>query len=244
MPSGARIHYIVTSGGERANIVPDFAAGDFQVRSPRMKELVPLLKRVIDVARGAALMTGTTVDYQVQHGCYDVLPNKVMSDLLYENLKALEPPRYTPEELDFCRKLGDTMTADQKRNTLLMLGVDAASTETLITQVIHEGVGYWGTGWTIPASTDVGDVSHITPTAQVYTATYPIGIGSHTWQATAASGSTVGMKGMVYASKIFGCACYDLMTQKETLVQVRAEWEAAVAGESYVAAEDLLKGLE
>jgi aminobenzoyl-glutamate utilization protein B len=55
-------------------------------------------------------------------------------------------------------------------------------------------------------------VSHITPTAQVYTAAYPIGIGSHTWQATAASGSSVGMKGMIYASKIFGCACYDLMT--------------------------------
>jgi aminobenzoyl-glutamate utilization protein B len=241
MPSGARIHYIVTSGGERANIVPDFAAGDFQVRSPRMKELVPLLKRVISVARGAALMTGTTVDYQIQHGCYDVLPNKVMSDLLYENLKALDPPGYTPEELDFCRQLGDTMTADQQRNTLLMLGVDAASTETLISQIIHGGVGYWGEGWTIPASTDVGDVSHITPVAQVYTATYPIGIGSHTWQATAASGSTVGMKGMIYASKIFGCACYDLMTQTETLSKARAEWEAAVAGESYVAAEDLLK---
>jgi aminobenzoyl-glutamate utilization protein B len=244
MPQGARLHYIVTSGGERANIVPDFAAGDFQVRSPRMRELVPLLKRVIDVARGAALMTGTTVDYQIQHGCYDVLPNKVMSDLLYENLKALPLPAYTPEELDFCRKLGDTMTADQKRNTLLMLGVDAASTETLITQIIHEGVGCWGEGWTIPASTDVGDVSHITPVAQVYTATFPIGTGSHTWQATAAAGSTVGWKGMVYASKIFGCACYDLMTQKETLAKARAEWEAAVAGEPYVAAEDLVKNLE
>jgi aminobenzoyl-glutamate utilization protein B len=241
MSAGARIHYIVTRGGERANIVPDLASGDFQVRSPKMSELVPLLKRVIDVARGAALMTGATVDYKVLHGCYDVIPNRVMSDLLWENLQTLALPSYTPEELEFCRKLSDTMTRDQKRNTLLMLGVDAESAETLLPQAIHDGKGYWGRGWTIPASTDVGDVSHLTPLAQVYTAAYPIGIGSHTWQATAASGSSVGMKGMIYAAEIFGCACFDLMSRKDLLSAARTEWEKAVSGETYTAAEDLLE---
>jgi aminobenzoyl-glutamate utilization protein B len=239
MPSGARIHYVVTSGGERANIVPDYAAGDFQVRSPRMGELIPLLGRVIDVAKGAAMMTGTTMEYKVHAGCYDVLPNRAMSDLLWENLQALDPPSYTKEELEFCRKLSDTMTTDEKRNTLLMLGVDAASVEELLPKAIHDGKGYWGRGWTIPASTDVGDVSHLTPVAQVYTATLPLGIGSHTWQATASSGSTVGMKGMIYAAKIFGRACFDLMTRKDVLAAARSEWEKAVAGETYVAAEDL-----
>jgi aminobenzoyl-glutamate utilization protein B len=241
MSVGARIHYIVTRGGERTNIVPDFASGDFQVRSPKMSELIPLLKRVIDVARGAALMTGTTVEYKVLHGCYDVIPNQIMSDLLWENLQALGPPAYTPEELDFCRKLSDTMTRDQKRNTLLMLGVDLESAEILLSKAIHDGKGYWGRGWTIPASTDVGDVSYITPIAQVYTAAFPVGIGTHTWQATAASGSTVGMKGMIYAAEIFGCACYDLMSRKDLLSAARVEWEKAVAGETYTAAEDILE---
>ncbi|QQO08896.1 amidohydrolase [Breznakiella homolactica] len=244
MPTGARIHYVVTSGGERANIVPDFASGDFQVRCPRMRELIPLIKRVIDVAKGAAMMTGTTVEYAINHGCYDVIANKAMSDLLYENLKAIDIPQYTPEELDFCRKLADTLTPDQRRNTLLGLGVDPDSADDLMNKPIHDGIGYWGIDYTIPASTDVGDVSHITPVAQVYTAAYPIGIGAHTWQATAASGSTVGMKGMIYASKIFGCACYDIMTKKDVLAAAKEEWKKSIAGEKYVAAEDLLGEIE
>lgn len=244
MPSGARIHYVVTAGGERANIVPKFASGSFQVRSPRMRDVIPLIKRVIDVARGAALMTGTEVDYEVQHGCYDVLPNKVMSDTLYENLKSVPLPVYTAGELEFARELSDTLTTEQKRNTLLMLGVDPASAERILPKAVHDEAEYWGVGWTIPASTDVGDVSHIAPTAQINTATYPMGIGSHTWQATAASGSSLGMKGMIYAAKVLGSAAFDLMTRPETLAAARAEFEKTVDGEVYTAAKDLLAGTD
>ena len=241
IPSTARMHYIVTSGGERANIVPEFASGEFQIRAPNMQELISVLKRALDVAKGAALMTGTKVEFACKYGCYNVIPNKVLSDVLHENLLAIDVPEYTKEELEFCRQLSDTMTLDQKRNTLLNLGVDAESTEELIPQSIHLGKGNWGWGWTIPASTDVGDVSHISPTAQVYTATYPIGIGSHTWQATAASGSSVGMKGMIYASKIFGAACFDLFTKPDIITAAKAEWAKATGGEPYRAAEDIVK---
>lgn len=240
MPSGARLHYIVNSGGERPNIVPKFASGSFQVRSPRMRDVVPLIRRVIDVARGAAMMTDTRVDYEVLYGCYDVVPNRVISDILYENLKSVPLPEYTAGELDFCRKLSDTLTTEQKRNTLLMLGVDSASTANLLPKAVHDEAEYWGTGWTIPASTDVGDVSHLAPTAQINTATYPMGIGSHTWQATAASGSPVGMKGMLYAAKVLAGAGWDLMSRPESLAKARAEWEKAMAGETYTAAKDLL----
>lgn len=240
MPSGARIHYVVTDGGERANIVPKFASGAFQVRSPRMKEVIPLLKRVIDVAQGAAMMTNTQVEYEVLHGCYDVIPNKVMSDALYENLKSVPLPEYSPEEMTFARELSDTLTEDQKRNTLLMLGVDPPAAEKILHRPVHDEAAYWGVGWTIPASTDVGDVSHVVPTAQINTATYPMGIGSHTWQATAASGSSMGMKGMIYAAQVLAATAYDLMTQPESLAAARQEFEKAVAGEVYVAAKDLL----
>ncbi len=240
MPSGARIHYVVTSGGERANIVPKFASGSFQVRSPRMREVIPLIRRVIDVARGAAMMTGTEVEYEVLHGCYDVIPNRVMSDVLYENLAGLPLPVHTPEEIRFARELSDTQTEDQKRNTLLMLGVDPASAERILPRAIHDEAAYWGVGWTIPASTDVGDVSHVVPTAQINTATYPMGIGSHTWQATAASGSSIGMKGMIFAAQVLGAAAHDLMTRPESLAAAREEFDKAVAGEVYIAAKDLL----
>ena len=238
-----RVHYIYTSGGERPNIVPAQASGAFQVRSPRMKDLLPLLKRVIDVAKGAALMTGTDVSYHTLQGCYDVLPNAVLSDLLYRNMEAVPLPEYSAEEIEFARSLASTLTEDQKRNTLLGLGLDARTADLLLSQPIHREIGYWGKGWTIPASTDVGDVSHIVPTAQINTATYPVGIGSHTWQATASSGSSLGMKGMLYAAQVLAGATWDLLEQPVWVEKAREEFHRTVGEEVYISALDLLQGL-
>ena len=243
MPSSARVHYVVTSGGDRANIVPAYASGSFQIRSRSMKEVVPLLGRVIDVARGAALMTGTAVEWKLLHGCHDVLPNSAMSDLLHENLLSIPLPVYSKEENQFSHALSATLSADQKKNTLLGLGLDVESAESLLSSPIHAGVGYWGKGWTIPASTDVGDVSHIAPTAQINTATYPMGIGSHTWQATSSSGSSVGMKGMLYAAKVLGASAFDLMTRPDVLKTAQEEFRKATSGEKYMAAAELIDGL-
>ncbi|MCX7788321.1 MAG: amidohydrolase [Spirochaetes bacterium] len=241
MSPTARVHYIYTSAGERPNIVPAEASGAFQVRSPRMKDLLPLLKRVIDVSKGAALMTGTEVSYHTLQGCYDVVPNSVLSDLLYENMEKIPLPDYTTEEIEFARSLASTLTEDQKRNTLLGLGLDARTADQLLSQPIHRDIGYWGKGWTIPASTDVGDVSHLVPTAQINTATYPVGIGSHTWQATASSGSSIGMKGMLYAAKVLAGATWDLLEQPLWIEKARQEFRRTVGEESYISALDLLQ---
>jgi len=242
MPQSARVHYIVTSGGERANIVPEYAAGMYQVRSPTMREVVDLVARVADVAKGAALMTGTTMEYRLLHGCHDVVPNGVISDLLYENLKAAPFPVFDEEDRKLAAGLCATTTEDGRRATLEMLGVDAVSASDLARRSLHEDIGYWGKGWTIPASTDVGDVSHIAPTSQINTATWPIGIGSHTWQATAASGSAIGMKGMIYAAQVMAGTAYDLMRDRALMASAAAEFDKVLGGQPYASAEDLIGG--
>jgi aminobenzoyl-glutamate utilization protein B len=241
MPPSARVHYIVSSGGERPNIVPEKAEGRFQVRSPRIRELLTLVHRVIDVAKGAGLMTGTEVEWEVFCGCYDTVPNTVISDVLYGNLKDVPLPVFDGADRDLAAGLSAYFNEDQKRTTLAMFGIDPASVATIIRSPLHESVGYWGVGWTIPASTDVGDVSHLAPTAQVNTATWPVGVGSHTWQATAASGSGIGMKSMLYAAKVLAGAAYDLMIHPELVQKAHAEFMAVTAGETYVPVGDLIK---
>lgn len=240
MPQSARTHYIVTSGGERANIVPEYAAGIYQIRSPRMKEAISLVARVVDIAKGAALMTGTKMSYRLLHGCHDVVPNMVISDVLHENLKAAPFPVYDNRDKELAAGLCATITKENRRATLEMLGLDAATAEELSAAPLHEGIGYWGKGWTIPASTDVGDVSHIVPTAQINTATWPMGIGSHTWQATAASGSAFGMKSMIYAAQVMAGAAYDLMREPNLLEDAKKEFARSTRGEAYKAAADLI----
>ena len=240
MPVKARIHYIVLEGGERPNIVPKYASGAFQVRSPHMKEALDLVGRVLDVARGAALMTGTRVEWEMKYGCWDILPNRVISDLLYENLKFVPVPKWTTEELELAKKLASSFSPAQKKNTLAGLGIDEASAERILKSPLHDEAGYWGIGWSMPASTDVGDVSHLAPTSQINTATWPVGVGSHSWQSTAASGSSFAEKGMLYAAKVLGAAAYDLMTHPDTLKKAAKEFKANTAGETYAVAKDLI----
>jgi aminobenzoyl-glutamate utilization protein B len=208
-----------------------------------MADVVALVGRVVDVARGAALMTGTTASWALERGCYDVLPNRVISDILHENLDAVPRPSYTKQERDLAAALSATSSDEQKRTSMAMLGLDPASAARVIASPLHEGVGYWGAGWTIPASTDVGDASHLAPTAQINTATWPVGVDSHTWQATAASGSGIGAKGMLYAALVLAGAACDLMRRPDALEAARAEFRAATAGEPYAPVAGLLKGL-
>ncbi|GAA3356313.1 M20 family metallopeptidase [Saccharopolyspora gregorii] len=62
MPSGDRVHGIITDGGQRPNVVPERAAAQFYVRSADPDSLRDLADRIDRIARGAAEMTGCGVE--------------------------------------------------------------------------------------------------------------------------------------------------------------------------------------
>ena len=71
-----RIHYTITNGGGQPNLVPPLAQSWYYVRARNRMVVDDTFQRICDVARGAALMTGTTVEIQLETGCWDVLPNR------------------------------------------------------------------------------------------------------------------------------------------------------------------------
>ena len=75
-----------------------------------------------------------------------------------------------------------------------------------------------------PGSTDVGDVSWLTPTAQLNTAAWPSGIPGHSWQTVACGKSSMAHKAMLYAAKALCSAAIDLFEDKELLEKARAEF--------------------
>ncbi len=82
-----------------------------------------------------------------------------------------------------------------------------------------------------PGSTDVGDVSWLTPTAQFNTATWPSKIPGHSWQVVAVGKSGIAHKGLKYAAKALAGAAADLMEKPELLKAAREEFdETAAAG--------------
>ena len=78
VPDFTRLHYVVTKGGEAPNVVPAFAEVYYYVRSPSREVVRDVWDRVVQAAQGAALGTGTKVDWEITGGVYDLLPNEVL----------------------------------------------------------------------------------------------------------------------------------------------------------------------
>ena len=207
MTMESRTHYVITRGGEAPNVIPDFAEVFYYVRHPDMAMVAQNFERVVKCAEGAALGTGTTMDYEVIHGAYNLLPNVTLSEVMHENLSRVGGVSYTPEEQAFAEQIATTFT-DPGSTELASAGtVDSF-------RVIRTGQG---------GSTDVGDVSWVVPTVGLRTATWVPGTSAHSWQAIAAGGTSIGQKGMTVAAKTMALTAMDLMQQPDLLARAREE---------------------
>ena len=111
------------------NVVQDHAAVLYLVRSRTNAGVRELYERVCDVARGAALMTDTTVEIEFDKACSNVVPNEVLGRLAYETMVRLGPPSYTKEEETYvkayhalCGKEAVLMTMEPCRRTIWNCG--------------------------------------------------------------------------------------------------------------------------
>lgn len=86
LTSDVRIHGIITDGGQAANIVPDYAKAQFYVRSAKRADLTPILEKVKNCAKGAALATGARLEYSFYEFSYDDMnTNDALSSLYTAN---------------------------------------------------------------------------------------------------------------------------------------------------------------
>ncbi len=91
--SDARIHGIITHGGVKPNIIPDYAAASFYVRALDDDYCEELIKKVENCAKGAAISTGTTLKFQrVGHIYKSRKVNKVLGEAFAQNLQILGEP--------------------------------------------------------------------------------------------------------------------------------------------------------
>jgi amidohydrolase len=86
---GARVHGIITDGGQAVNIIPERAACEFSVRAPTAAYLETVVAHVRRAAAGAALATGTTVDIVAKQGYRDMRNNEPLARRLGDKLAAL-----------------------------------------------------------------------------------------------------------------------------------------------------------
>ncbi|MFY4025988.1 M20 family metallopeptidase [Achromobacter xylosoxidans] len=232
MVPDARVHYAVTnSGGISPNVVQARAEVLYLVRAPINSQAAELYERVKNVARGAALMAGCELEIVFDKACSNYIPNGVLNQVMYANMQALQGPAYTEGEQQAARRMWDAISADDIDNAGKNLGAVLRNPTPLFSGVAPYEPGRHEISY---GSTDVGDVSWVTPTAQCWGACYAYGTPFHSWQMVAQGKLSLAHKGMVHAAKIIAATAADLYRQPETLARAKEELLEMRRGQPYV----------
>jgi len=231
MPKTDSIHYAITdAGGDSPNVVQPLARVLYMVRSDRVAKAQALLERVEKIARGAALMTDTALSRRFIDGTADLLPNKTLEQAFYRVMTETPLPAYSEAEWDYARRIAAACTPDR----LPGVAPDTdEETEAYLRKVSEDGkrplndflVPYHYSRVVEPGSTDVGDVSWQTPTAQINAVTLASGTPGHSWQVVAQGKSGAAHKGMLYAAKVLAQTACELYEAPWLLAEARAEWQ-------------------
>ena len=204
----ARVHYAYTdAGGTAPNIIPSRAQVFYAVRAPKSEDARLLRERVDDIARGAALMTGTSVDIETACVYDSFLPNPVLDQLVLKYLK-LYTPVHSPGEEAYARDFlsyGNLPETDRAFDDIPDLSITRKT-----------GI-----------STDVGNVSQILPCTAFMVCCYANGSPLHHWTVTAQGKSSAAHKGMLAAGKILSSCALELLTGPGLLLQVQKAFHKA-----------------
>ena len=203
IPMTTRIHYVVTNGGEAPNVVPDFAESYYYVRHTDPAVVKSVMARVQKAAEGAAIATDTKHEFEATGGVYSMLGNDTLAEVMHRNLQAVGAPKWSAEETAWAATIQKTLPTQKPITDAGMVGPISRS----------DGGG----------STDVSDISWVSPTVGLGTATWVPGTPAHSWQAVAASGHSIGAKGGVVAAKTIALTAAELFRSPAVLAQAKAE---------------------
>jgi aminobenzoyl-glutamate utilization protein B len=216
IPQETRIHYVITNGGKAPNVVPDYAEVYYYVRHPKREITVDVFDRITKAAEGAALGTGTKMEYEIVGGTHDLLINKTLATLMQENLEKVGGVTYNEEEKAFGKKLQASFFNKAP-------AIEEASTIKPLQKETDAGGG----------SSDVSDVSYVVPTVGLEAATWIPGTSAHSWQAVASGGTEIGTKGMLVAAKTMALTAIDLFNKPAVILKAKEEFIKSVGDYQY-----------
>jgi aminobenzoyl-glutamate utilization protein B len=236
----ARIHYAITnSGGLSPNVVQSETSVLYQIRAPKSGQVSEIYKRVVNIAKGAALMTGTKLEIVFDRGSSELIPNKVLGSLLYEEFKKIGPVPVDSEDLEFAKDIRKTLDEGEKlRSKSILEKIYDSEAGSIIDLILNKNIidiiyPYKAVEFTYPGSTDVGDVSWNVPTAQVETVCYAKDTPGHSWQLVAQGKAELFHKGLLQAGKILASAAIKLFENPELISKAKDEFRNRLDGKSY-----------
>lgn len=220
MVQDARIHYAyLDAGGTAPNVVQARAKVRYSIRALQLAEMLALVERVKDVARGAALMTGTTVEARVFSAVSNTLENMVMDQAMHQALEELGGVPFDEDDRAYARAIQATLSPADIAAPYRGVAMETRADEPLCDYIVP----LRPRGEVMIGSTDVADVSWAVPLSEVLVATHAIGTPGHSWQITAQGKSPAAHKGMTHAAKAMARCAQMLISDPELLGRAQAE---------------------
>lgn len=233
MPDSARIHYAITdAGGRSPNVVQAHASVYYIVRAADTDQMRELYGRVLDIAEGAALMTGTKLSVEFDGACSEILPNNTLEQALYLNMTALGGVPFDAHDQAKAAEFTGTLDRRQIKQDKLAAGWSPPDTRNLHDELPEPN--FTAPRPLLTGSTDVGDVSWSVPTVQLGAATYALGTPFHAWETVAQGKLEAAHKGMVYAAKAMAGTAISIISDPDLLTAARSEFDACTRQTPYV----------
>ena len=220
IPTSCRVHYAITdTGGFSPNVVQPHAEVLYLIRGVTNKIAAEIYERVNDIAKGAALMTGTKESHTFIKACSNIVPNTAIQQMLQQKMEAIPAPQPTEEQIAYAREITKTLTISPRAD---------------MENPLHWQVRPYGQEAQEFSSTDVGDTSWVCPTAQIFTPCVAMGTPGHSWQWTAQCKTDFARDMTIYAAKVLAAGAVELMENPELLAQAKAEHAERVGPEGYI----------
>jgi aminobenzoyl-glutamate utilization protein B len=211
----------------------------YYIRATEMETCTQITDRVMNIARGAALMTDTKVSFEWDSAAFNILVNQTLVRAMYENLESLFPLPYRPEDYAYMKPFQETLSDEAKAKSRRSFEEnfpkeDRIALERMATSSINDRLfPLHFSDDPIYISTDVGDVSWVCPVGQISVAYGPNGSPLHSWQWVATGKSHVAHVALLTAAKTIALTGIDLIEEPNLLAQVKAEHKLNLNGRTY-----------
>jgi len=212
---GSRVHYVITNGGDQPNVVPRNASVWYYYREADYEHIMDLWKIGDDMAKAAALMTGTTVTSRLLGSAYPQHSNVPIAEAMHANIKAVGLPQWSAEDQMFAKAYQRELKVPERG--LASKIRDLQLPKPPENEELEEGAGPTGGG-----SDDIGDVSWVVPTVTLrYPSNIPGGPG-HNWANAISMATPIAHKGVVAGAKVQAMTMLDILLHPEL---VQKSWD-------------------
>ena len=211
----ARIHYVIPNAGEAPNVVPEHAKVWYYVRDTTRAAVEKNYEWVLDIAAGAAQMTRTEHEPFLITGVHTYTLVRPLQEAMQANLERVGPPRFSEADQQFARELQG------------FLEVETSGLRDTIDHLPDAPTAADG------GSSDVAEVSYLTPTVEFSVTTAAEHIPWHSWATSASHGTAGATKGAQVAARALALMGAELILDADLLRRAKEAHAAEIGGEPY-----------